>query len=345
MSEKLLQKYYLRLKTEGFVKALLWGLAIGFGALTVFGMLFWIMNWGFAWVCLPIWAVVSACASIALYYWRFKPTTKSIARRVDDLGLHERILTMTELEGDESYIAQRQREDALASLTTIRADLLKVGVSKQSLITLGAATVFGVFAFLCASGVVTEFSALHPAPMLTYKITYAVKDGVGGTIEGKAEQTVEVGEYTTGVTAVPEEGWLFFKWYSETEESFHPHRSDKSSSNVTYYAVFIEANLGSIMGMPEDMPSDAPGDGEEEGDSEQSDSPPNTDQGQEPMEEPAEKVIDNTIMFGNMYGEAYKDALEDLLDEKYSEEQKLIGNGYFENVEREEEVAEEEGTK
>ena len=100
MSDKNLQKYYFRLATEGVLKALLLGLTIGFGALTILGGLYWLMGWESVWICLVVWGVISAGATCAFYYTIFKPTTKYIAHRVDNLGLHERILTMTELEGN-----------------------------------------------------------------------------------------------------------------------------------------------------------------------------------------------------------------------------------------------------
>ena len=337
MSDKLLHKYYLRLKTEGFVKALLWGLAIGFGVLAVLGVLYWMMEWKSAWVCLIVWAAVSACATFAFYRWKFKPTTKYIARRVDDLGLHERILTMTELEGDESYIAKRQREDALAALGTVRSELLTIGVSKASIITAGVSLLLGVFGFLFAAGVFKNFSEVNPIIPRTYTITYVVKDEKGGTIQGKAEQTIAVGDKTEGVVAVPEDGWRFLKWTVQEsgqwlDELGRPYRTDEVVADKTYFAVFVEINLDEIKGLPEDKPTDAPGDGEEES---QPSEDANPDEGAKPSEyEEVNQVIDGETYYGDLYDEYYNDAAEDLQDEKYTGDQKEMGGGYFDDIEK-----------
>lgn len=331
MSEKLLFRYYLRLKTEGFLKALLWGLAIGFSALAVFGVLHWVMDWKFAWACALVWAVCSAIPTLVFYHWKYKPTTKYIARRVDDLGLHERILTMTELEGDDSYIAQRQREDALDSLSMIREDLLTIGVSVPSIVTASAAMVLGVLGCLCASGVFKSFADINPVIPNTYEITYAVQNEKGGKIVGELKQTVASGEMTEGVVAVPDDGWRFLKW---TDNSGRPYRSDEVSANKTYLAVFIEMDFGEMNGLMDDMPPDAPGNGEEE--NQQSSQNQNQNQNQQPQDKTEEvnQIIDGNTYYGDVYDEEYREALEKLMDEKYTGDQKEIAGGYFENIEK-----------
>jgi hypothetical protein len=339
MSDKLLHKYYLRLKTEGLLKALLWGLAVGFGVLAVLGMLYWLMDWKSEWVSLVVAAVVTVGATCIFYHWIFKPTTKYIARRVDDLGLHERILTMTELEGDESYIARRQREDALAALRTVRVELLKIGVSTTSIITTAATALLGVFGFLFAAGVFKSYAEINPVEPDMYTITYAVKDEKGGTIEGIAEQTVAVGEMTEGVIAVPEDGWRFWKWTVQESGKFvddlaRPYRSDEVVASKKYLAVFVEIALYPIENPPEDKPTDAPGDGEEESDDTQ-DGEPDPEKEQDPTEyEEVNQVIDGSTYYGNLYEEYYKDAIEDLMDEKYTGDQKEMGGGYFDDIEK-----------
>ena len=181
MSDKTLQRFYGRINAEGILKSILLGVAIGFGALALLGGAFWLFGWKAVWLCLPVWAAVSACASYALYKRKFQPTTKYIARRIDDLGLHERILTMTELEGDDSYMAKRQREDALAALQTVREEFLKIGVSKPSIYTSSVAALLGIgvliIAFLAAAGIIPSGKDLlypNDGIYITYQLTYGV---------------------------------------------------------------------------------------------------------------------------------------------------------------------------
>lgn len=333
MSEKLLFRYYLRLKTEGFLKALLWGLAVGFSALAIFGMVHWLLGWKVAWVCAPVGVVFAAVSTYAFYRWKFKPTTKYIARRVDDLGLHERILTMTELEGDDSYIAKLQRKDALKALSLIREDLLKIGVSIPSIVAAFVAMILGVFGALFASGVFNNFEELNPAVPATYVIKYEVSEGEG-TIVGTLEQTLDSGEMTEGVVAVPADGWRFLKW---TDGEGVPYRTDEVVANQTYYAVFVQVKFAEVTGLGDDIPSDAPGDREENGENSQQQPPQNQEQDPQAREEKYEmvnQVIDGQTYYGDIYDETYAEAFEKLMDDKYTDDQKDISNGYFENIEK-----------
>ena len=343
MSDRSLQKYYLRLATEGLIKALLWGLSIGFSILAILGGIFWFMAWKAVWICLLVWAVVSAGTTYALYRWRFKPTTKYIARRVDDLGLHERILTMTELEGDESYIAQRQREDANAALQKVAPELLKIGVSVRTIVCAAVACVLGagvaVVAFLGAAGIIpTGQDLLHPdgpdGPVIKYTIKYEIADGMG-TIQGEMEQTVVAGEYTTGVVAVPADNWAFLRW---SDGSTDPYRSDLATEDKTYTVVFESLKIEGLGGLEDEMPDDAPGDQLADDNNNESDENGNEAAGK--FEE-VNQVIDGKTYYGNVYEEAYKDAMDDLTGKEYSEDAKGVGSGYFENIEKGEEATEE----
>ena len=329
MSDKLLFKYYLRLRSEGFLKAFLWSIAIGFGALAIFGVTHWMLDWKIAWLGWVIFAVISACSTFALYYWKYRPTTKYIARRIDDLGLHERILTMTELEGDDSYIARKQREDALKALGSIRSELLTIGVSVPSLVTSGVALILGVFGFLFSLNVFGKYAEVNPVIPTAYKITYSVMEGEG-SIQGQAEQSVAEGETTEMVVAVPADGWRFLKW---DDGKNVPYREDEVEGNKSYYAVFVEVDLGTIPGLPDDVPADAPGNGEEQNNNGSQDNEDNNTPPQEKYEE-SNLIVDGETYYGDLYDEAYKDALEKLGDDKYTDDQKEIANGYFDNIEK-----------
>ncbi len=52
----------------------------------------------------------------------------------------------------------------------------------------------------------------EPAEPKVKQFSVKYEAGVGGRIEGEAEQTVEDGQSTTAVTAVPEEGYEFLEW-------------------------------------------------------------------------------------------------------------------------------------
>lgn len=88
-------------------------------------------------------AAIAAFVPI-FYYKKFRPTTKDVARRIDRLGLEERIITMTELEKDESYIAMRQREDAKRKLGAVDAKQIRFRFSTAAAVVAAICAVLGV---------------------------------------------------------------------------------------------------------------------------------------------------------------------------------------------------------
>ena len=143
MTDKILKEYYGKLAKEGWLKSLLCSLFVGFIVMFISSMVFWLTVAKYFWVSILIWVAVTGAAMPIFYYRLFKPNPRKVARRVDDLGLEERLLTMTQLEGDDSYIAIRQREDTIAALNKISASLLKLAISIPLIVLPCVAFVFG----------------------------------------------------------------------------------------------------------------------------------------------------------------------------------------------------------
>ena len=157
MTKKAFKDYNARLNKEAFVKSLICGLIIGFSVLLVSAIVFWLTAFNQTWLCAVIWAAATAGTTPIFYYKKFRPTVKEIAKRIDELGLEERMLTMAQFEGDNSYIAVRQREDAMHALSTVNAKLIKFVVSVPLIVTLAIVGISGTgmvtVAALSAAGV------------------------------------------------------------------------------------------------------------------------------------------------------------------------------------------------
>lgn len=312
MSGKLFKKYYQRIAKEGFLKALLCGLSVGFGVLLLSSAIMWFVNEKLFWLALILFAVVSA-ASTALFYFKvFKPTTKKIAMRVDALGLEERVLTMTELEGDESFIAMRQREDTLEALKTVNASMLSVIVSVPLIIVTCLMGVFGVgmttVAALSASGVIKSgqeiIDEMTAPPIVTYEVTYEVK-GEGGIIEGEIFQVVEMGQSGMPVMAVEDDGWAFLGWSDGQGNPYHTIKN--VTKDVTIYAEFeeiVDGGDGEGDGMGDEA-GDVPGD-------EGSGQGTGAGSGAGGEYVPSNQVIDGETYYGKEYEVAFEDMIERL---------------------------------
>ena len=95
MAKKPYEKYYRRIAGEGILRSFLISLAAGSVVLALIEFLSWIF--GFKpglWIGILAFAAVIAALTPLIYFKKYRPTAKAIARRVDALGLEERMITM-----------------------------------------------------------------------------------------------------------------------------------------------------------------------------------------------------------------------------------------------------------
>lgn len=340
MTDKILKEYYGKLAKEGWLKSLLCGLIVGFIAMFISSMVFWLTVAKYFWVAILIWVGVTGVAVPIFYACCFKPNPRQVARRVDDLGLEERLLTMTQLEGNDSYIAIKQREDALAALNKINASLLKFAISIPLIVLPCVAFVFGAgmttITGLAANGVIKGGNELleeiTKEPPVEYEIAYEA--GEGGMIEGDIFQVVIKGGDAMGVMAVPDEEYIFVEWSDGLK---NPYREDKNVSKsfiVTATFQYVEdGGDESDEGEGEeatDQPKE-PGEGDGEGEPGDPTEEKPSDEAQAGVrKEPQNYIRDGETYYGDEFEEAFKDVLEEVSQEgELSGDEKDIIDDYF----------------
>lgn len=244
-AKQLFQKYHKRMVAEGILKATLIGLMAALTVLFVTAAVCWFVGFKGIWLSVVLFVVVLAATAVTVYLVKYRPTTRSIARRVDELGLEERLITMTELEGDDSYIATRQRQDAMESLNKVSADLIKIAVS--------VALIAGVaIAGVCAAGTTTVY-ALYNAGVIksgvelvnpehveeskSFKVEYVA--GKNGSLVGETKQTVYEGEDALAVMAVADKGYIFVGWSDGVTDAYRVDYAVSGKIKVT--ANFVQA--------------------------------------------------------------------------------------------------------
>lgn len=341
MSKHMFKDYKSRLTKEAVIKALICGMIVGFSALFVSATVFWAIGFKHVWLCAIVWVVATAIAAPIFYAVKFRPTLKDIALRIDELGLEERILTMTELEGDDSYIAIKQRSDALSALETVNAKLIAIAVSVPLIVAVSVSAVFGLgmttVSALSATGVIKSGQELiedaTKEPEKQYEVTYEVMGE--GMIEGDEFQIVKEGENATGVMAVADDEWAFVMW---SDGSQSPYREDtKITKDMVIIAVFMQIEEGMDPMDGEDgeegkgKPSDKGKPGDKPGEGDPSDNPQGGGQ-----YEPANQVIDGETFYGGAtYDNAYEQMMEELAQsEDIPDELKDIIVDYFETIEQ-----------
>ena len=345
--KKLLEKYYSRLAQESFLKSLLWGLVVGFSALLLSAIVCWYVGFKGIWVCIVLFAAATAISTPLFYFCRFRPTIKQTARRVDSLGLEERLLTMTELEGDNSYIAVKQREDAVQALKKVNARLIKFVFSVSLVVTLAIVGVFGTgMTTYAALSEVSGRDLIRQAlegPAAQYEVIYQVKGD--GRIIGEERQVVTAGEKAQPVMAGGGGGGGFFCW---DDGNGNPLRLDTEiNDDMVVYAVFEEMDGVDYINIDDNAEID--GKGNQSGNNGNNNSPsdmlppededsngPGDDQdGSGGRYEGNGQIIDGGQYYGDHYEAALEEAKQDLMNnENISEEDKQIIMDYFETIKK-----------
>lgn len=241
MTNKHFSEYRSKLTFEAIVKSAMCGIGVGFGVGFVLALVFLLARIDTIWIMFVATFCVAAVAGAAFYFLRFRPNDVSNARRLDRLGLEERLVTMVELEGQDSYIAKIQREDAKASLEKLDKKQLKIKISKGILI-------FTLISFVLGAGMIVTktffddeiegwIDEIIDEEFTEYvSVIYEAEDG--GTIDGEPLQDIVKGTDTTSVTAVADEGYMFKEWSDGYK--FPTRFEQKVEESVTYTAIFME---------------------------------------------------------------------------------------------------------
>lgn len=315
------EKQYRKLLLEAIIRSVVFGLVFGFGLAFVCALTFWIIGLKLWWISFIAFAVGTAASSLILYFAKYRPTVVSGARRMDRLGLEERLVTMVELQGEDSYIAKRQREDAMEKLHMLSPSSIKIkvslGVIIAALVSFTLAAVMTTLSALSAAGAFPEWEdivdVVTPAEREVYhSVTYDVIEG--GYIEGEADQLVLEGKDAEQVQAVADEGWMFAGWDDGHDK---PVRQDKGIFKTEIFtAIFLpveDEGMGAGMpgddGAPQDAPGNSPGSGENNGETEEGKGTTGGGKYEE-----ANQVIDGKIYYREILG-MYRDELIAYLEE------------------------------
>lgn len=143
--EEALKAYNAKLKGEAIVKSLILGLLVGFFLSAIVAVISFATVSNILWVALVVWAVATAGFSVLFYYKRYRPNVKTMAERVDAVGLEERVITMVQFKDQDNPMLKRQREDAQVALGTVSAKQVKMRFSKVLIIALAVLAAVAIF--------------------------------------------------------------------------------------------------------------------------------------------------------------------------------------------------------
>lgn len=339
-------KQQSKLKREAVLRSLLSGLSVGLGANFIAALVTWLLPINGFWISIGVLVGVTLIATPIFYFKRFLPNNVTSARRIDRLGLEERLITMVELDGDETYIAKRQREDAFAALETVDSKQLKIRVSKAIIIAVAICAVLGTG--MTTVNLLGEYGILPSGHELLQSlvkekttvyvmVTYIANKG--GVIEGDEAQIVVQGSDAVSVTAVADDGYIFKCW---SDGNANPTRTDIAiEADITFTAEFMELEddgdgdddglgdqpLDAISNVGGDQSGQGKGDG---ADGSNAETNKDTDSAGGRWED-ENQVIDNETFYRDVL-EEYQDAAEELLkdpDSNLTDAEKELIKKYF----------------
>ena len=127
-------------------------------------------------------SIISFGISFPLFYYKkFKYSEIQLAKRIDDLGLEERVITMTELEGNDSFIAKKQKEDTIKALKEVNQANFKIRCKKPSILSgLFTALAVLILSMSFAFPNIREAIIAHGEPKYTIEVS---AEGLGFVID------------------------------------------------------------------------------------------------------------------------------------------------------------------
>ena len=343
-SSKQFESYYPKLRFEAILKSAFSGLAVGFAAAFVAAFTTWFLPIKGLWIALAVFGAATLIAAPIFYFRKFHPTVKSSARRIDRLGLEERLITMVEYRNDDSYIARLQRSDAEAALEKVDKKQIKLSFPRRMLIALAVCFVIGssmtTVTALSDAGLMPGgddiIDAIIPDEQEVYiAVTYVVEEG--GYIEGEADQLVLLGENAEAVLAVAEDGYYFVGWDDGYKK---PSRQDKKINEELVLTAIFEPTEeeGDDNGDGDGGEGDQPGDDGQQGDKPGPNGPADDQEGESSPNQAGGGKYDayNQFKDGQTYYreelEYYKELLKKHLEENgdtLTEEEKAIIEAYI----------------
>lgn len=338
-------KEYLK---SAILKSLLFSALISCTVLSIISFVFWIVDVKQFWIALIVFGVLEISLFFVVFN-KIKPTEKKLAKKLDELGLQERVITMYQYQNDDSLMSKIQRENAIQHISKVNTKLVKLAIPAILIVFFCVAflssTTTTVLAALSSNDVIESGSKLinnELAKKEEYTVSYEVLGE--GFIEGDIFQVVEEGNDASAVLALPEDGWAFYEWIVENKATTNcaaddPYRVDTNvQSDLVIYARFVEiSNFDDNKEPNDDFDENNLPTPPQEGGS-QMPCPPNpngdSEEGGGKYDENNQVIDGQTYYGGSTYDEAYSDAMNDMQqDSSMSDDLKDTISSYYKNIE------------
>ena len=240
---KLFKKFLHRLELEGVLKSLAFGTIVSSILSLISSIALFLSDFNAIYISIIILLGGTFVFGLIAYFFKFRPSEKDVARRVDLEGLKERLVTMVECKDDSSFMAKMQREDALKALNKVSNIKLKLNIESTRKISASIALVLAVLGIILSSfslnGGLPSFDDIINNPnsnIMNVNVSYFENEG--GHIEGELFQIIPKGSDASEVLAVADDGYMFEIW---SDGVTTPTRCDlEVNESFEVFALFIE---------------------------------------------------------------------------------------------------------
>lgn len=339
------KRFVQRLKRGAVKKSLIASLIVALFALAVFAGVGWYFAFKAVWAYAVAFVVVVLAAFPLFYFCKYKKTEREVASAVDELGLEERMITMESLKGDDSYIARRQRDDAMSALAKVNEKRISLVLSTALLICLAIALPLGAgfttVSALAAEGVLPFGSEVAAGAPQRYTLKYSATEG--GSLSGSTAQRVAQGEAGAYVVATPDEGYIFLRWNDGYKNNVRCDVADGKDVIVTAVFVSLDDYAADYGIYDPDQDGNGESQKKQPGSEKSNDQQPpkgNNDQSDDGIpgdgagsgaEDESGNIIDGNTFYGNkVLDDAQKDAVDRVNgDSDFTDKDKELINGYY----------------
>lgn len=139
-----LKKYKKKLKLEAILKSVIYGISASFITIMILNIILYFCEKRNLLITILVGLIIGIVTAIVLYVKKFAVSIKDIARRIDEQGLEERVITMVEYENDSSQMITLQKEDTKRELEKITAKAIPLKIAKWSLIVMISCLILSV---------------------------------------------------------------------------------------------------------------------------------------------------------------------------------------------------------
>ncbi|MDE6294262.1 MAG: hypothetical protein K2L88_06560 [Clostridiales bacterium] len=272
--QQVYKSHHARIVREGVLKAAIFSSIIGLAVAAVIAFATIFTEFNGLWTAIGVGLGVAAVMIPILYFTVFRPTEKSVAESLDRLGFDERVITMLELEGDNSVMAELQRNDAITTLTAVAENhggkipikalpfmqkLAAVGLGTKMLVTTGA-----VAAVAATTLTLTAMPTQRVKEIFMGTNSYTISYNAGGhgyiTTEsggyeydaelarvGKYSVKVDEGKMSERITITANDGiddeYVFVGWSDDYSDEYNAaSRTDKALMGIIATAQYEMLN-------------------------------------------------------------------------------------------------------